>query len=268
MRFALINNEKAEARPKEKALCPGCLKPVIAKCGTQKIHHWAHQNNKNCDSWWEPETGWHRTWKQNFPNEWQEVHMRDEVTNEIHIADVHTNNNVVIEFQHSHIDPQERIAREKFYPNLVWVVDGTRLKRDFARFLGGKQHFNVLIRGIYSVYFVEEVFPSAWHSSTVPVILDFFDPKLSDNIKERKFLYCLIPKKYGREAIIAEFSRSAFIKSIIIGDWLIKIEKFTKLIDKFEKERQDYFASRACRDKIQENFLKKQLLNPKKGRRF
>ncbi|MDQ8145430.1 MAG: hypothetical protein P3A27_05095 [Gemmatimonadota bacterium] len=40
----------------------------------------------------------------------------------------------VLEFQHSHIEPMERRAREDFYNGLVWVVDGARRKRDLARF--------------------------------------------------------------------------------------------------------------------------------------
>ena len=48
---------------------------------------------------------------------------------------------MVIEFQHSHIDPLERVSRENFYNNMVWVVDGTRLKRGHQRFIYAKDHF-------------------------------------------------------------------------------------------------------------------------------
>jgi len=33
MRFALINDNRVEAQPQLKGLCPCCSNPVIAKCG-------------------------------------------------------------------------------------------------------------------------------------------------------------------------------------------------------------------------------------------
>ena len=50
-----------------------------------------------------------------------------------------TVHNLVIEFQHSHMDAQERTSREKFYKNMVWVVDGTRLKEIILVFLKVKE---------------------------------------------------------------------------------------------------------------------------------
>ncbi|MBC8883345.1 hypothetical protein H9X57_07610 [Flavobacterium piscinae] len=134
MKFAIVNGIKSEALKGIKGICPSCGSELIAKCGVQKINHWAHKNTRTCDSWWESETEWHRSWKNNFPIEWQEFILFDTQTKEKHIADVRTENGLVIEFQHSHITPQERYLREKFYKNMVWVVDGTRLKRDYPRF--------------------------------------------------------------------------------------------------------------------------------------
>ena len=66
--------------------------------------------------------------------------MFDKETGEKHIADVRMVHNLTIEFQHSHIGSLERTSREKFYENMVWVVDGTRLKKDYPRFLKGKKN--------------------------------------------------------------------------------------------------------------------------------
>ena len=137
MHLALIGNEKITATSGLKGLCPYCLKPVIAKCGNQRIHHWAHLNNKMCDTWWENETEWHRAWKNQFPIEWQEKILLDDSSGEKHIADIQSKHNLIIEFQHSHLNSEERIKRERFYKNMVWVVDGTRLKRDYSRFEKG-----------------------------------------------------------------------------------------------------------------------------------
>ena len=71
---------------------------------------------------------WHRAWKNHFRPEWQEYIHHDQ-SGEKHIADVRTEHGQIIEFQHSHIDPQERAARERFYGNMIWVVDGMRLTR-------------------------------------------------------------------------------------------------------------------------------------------
>ena len=52
-----------------------------------------------------------------------------------HVADSKTETGLVVEFQHSHLSTVERREREAFYDNLIWIVDGTRLKRDLD-FLG------------------------------------------------------------------------------------------------------------------------------------
>src|SRR5699024_9609155 len=141
MKYAIVDGIKTEAAKGLKGICPGCGSELIPKCGKRRINHWAHKGTRNCDHWWETETEWHRVWKNNYPNEWQEVTFRDERTDEKHIADVRTVHNLVIEFQHSHIDPKERITREAFYKNMVLIVDGIRLKRDYPRFLKGTKNF-------------------------------------------------------------------------------------------------------------------------------
>lgn len=141
MKFAKVNDKKTEASKGSKGLCPCCGSELIAKCGESRVNHWSHKGVRNCDTWWEPETEWHRSWKNHFIDEWQECIQVDEDTNEKHIADILTYDKLVIEFQHSRIDPQERISREKFYKNMVWVVDGTRLEKDYPRFLKAKNNF-------------------------------------------------------------------------------------------------------------------------------
>jgi len=59
MLYALNKNEeKVRATPEVKGVCPICSCLVVAKCGEIKIWHYAHRN-KDCDSWYEPETKWH-----------------------------------------------------------------------------------------------------------------------------------------------------------------------------------------------------------------
>lgn len=107
-----------------------CASAMIAKCGPRKIPHWAHHRIRNCDPWWEPETPWHRDWKNQFPEECREVsHLA--LDGEVHRADVKTPTGIVIELQHSSITDAERLSREEFYGNLVWVLDGTSFSQNF-----------------------------------------------------------------------------------------------------------------------------------------
>jgi hypothetical protein len=134
MKFALYGGKKVEAEATLKgALCPVCDAEVIAKCGDKNIHHWAHKSNKECPHWWENETKWHRDWKNQFPEDWQEViHISE--TGEKHIADIKTPNGLVVEFQHSYIKPEEILARNNFYKNIIWIVDGKRRPTDEKKF--------------------------------------------------------------------------------------------------------------------------------------
>ncbi|HSH86909.1 MAG TPA: hypothetical protein VK958_06620 [Methylophilus sp.] len=123
MQLALVNNQKVEAFPGGRGTCPLCGAVSIAKCGPRIMHHWAHYRIRDCDPWWENETPWHREWKSKFPIDCREVCHTAE-NGEIHRADIKTPTGIVIEVQHSAISDCERVAREEFYQNLVWVVDG------------------------------------------------------------------------------------------------------------------------------------------------
>lgn len=128
MQFALVGSDRREAFSQGKGLCPTCGADMVAKCGPRVIHHWAHAHKQNCDPWWENETQWHRDWKNLFPAEWREIaHVASD--GEIHRADVKTPHGLVLELQHSSISDGERLSREKFYGNMLWVLDG----RDFVK---------------------------------------------------------------------------------------------------------------------------------------
>ncbi len=130
MQYAIVDNKKVEAFPKGRGSCPICNASMIAKCGKRNIDHWAHDKRENCDPWWENETEWHRKWKNLFPVECREVtHIADD--GEVHRADIKTRTNIIIEVQHSNITDEERISREKFYKNLIWIIDGKPFKDNF-----------------------------------------------------------------------------------------------------------------------------------------
>lgn len=178
MKYALQLEERVEATPKSTGVCPCCGSEMIAKCGNRKVWHWAHKTKQTCDHWWESETQWHREWKNRFPHDWQEViHLAD--SGEKHIADVKTPDGLVIEFQHSYISSEERLYREKFYSNMIWIVDGRRTKNDLKRLV--KLHEDARTPPWYywregneiKIYDPEWYLPKAWLTSRVKVYFDF-----------------------------------------------------------------------------------------------
>ena len=262
MKFALIDSVKVEAYKGAKGFCQSCGAEMIAKCGEFKVNHWAHKKKRKCDTWWETETEWHREWKGNFPCEWQEVVQFDSYTNEKHIADVLTNHGLVIEFQHSHINPVERRQREDFYKNMIWVVDGTRLKRDIPRFIKAQKDFvHMDIPKIFGIEFADECFPKNWLGSSVPVIFDFTGMSAIENEKNNiTQLYCIFPVKLGWLTIFAEISRNALVKSITDGVWqksygnflniLVERNKLREQQSKLELERRQALARKEFNQRL------------------
>lgn len=206
MRFALIDNERVLPVHGLKARCPSCGAEMIAKCGTARVHHWAHRGKRVCDHWWETETEWHRNWKEKFPQHWQEIiHFAE--NGEKHIADVKTERGLTIEFQYSHLRPDERISREQFYGNIVWVVNGTRLKRDLPRFMEYKDLMRETgAEGIYTCHAPERLFPRNWINSSACVFFDFGEQEGRLHI-----LWCLLPYRVSGHAVIIAMQRSHFV---------------------------------------------------------
>jgi competence protein CoiA len=130
MQYAIVQGKKSEATRGQLGTCEFCGKPMVAKCGSQIMHHWAHVRRLSCDPWWENETQWHRDWKNEFPSECREVcYLAPD--GEVHRADVVTHTGIVIEIQHSAMTDIELKSREEFYGNLVWILDGRRFKDNF-----------------------------------------------------------------------------------------------------------------------------------------
>lgn len=130
MQLAIVNGERVEAIAGGEGECPTCGAAMITKCGPKILHHWAHKGRRNCDPWWENETDWHRGWKNLFPPDCREIsHVASD--GEIHRCDIRTPTGIYIEVQHSNMTDAERMSRETFYCNLVWVVDGRGFRDNF-----------------------------------------------------------------------------------------------------------------------------------------
>lgn len=130
MQFAMVAGNRSKPSSGVQGVCPTCGSAMVAKCGPRIVHHWAHAGRRQCDPWWENETLWHRQWKSLFPEDWLEIsHAAPD--GEIHRADIKTPKGIVIEVQHSAMTDAERLSREAFYGNLVWVIDGRGFRDNF-----------------------------------------------------------------------------------------------------------------------------------------
>lgn len=223
MQYALVNGARQEAKRKLRGTCPHCDGVVIPKCGQQRIPHWAHLGKLECDRWWERETEWHREWKALFPKEWQEVrHVAAD--SERHIADIRNDKGLVIELQHSPIPVEERLSRENFYKNMVWVVDGMRFKRDLAAFRealakgvrvnDAPLHLDPLTRAMAIV--------QRWAPLHRDVFIDFGDEDfhMAGFRPSRKVLWQFVQSPETRRVLIAAVTRESFIQFCLDGsEW-------------------------------------------------
>lgn len=245
MKFAFVDNQKVEATKGAKGFCCFCHQPVIAKCGEYRVNHWAHKNLTHCDKWWENETEWHRNWKDLFPNEWQEVVATDEKTGEKHIADIKTDGGMVIEFQHSYIKKEERVSREHFFKNMIWVVDGTRRKRDIELFhLAFNNRWSVNPNNSLYVFQNSKYYlPKEWLNCTMPVVFDFrgtYKEYMRDNIEYQLQdpLWCLLPILWKDNNILYRFERLNFIETIKSSTIKFNYDDIIQEIDQSYQERQ------------------------------
>lgn len=148
MRYGIVNGIKTSADNYVKSendilICPCCDSEIIPKQGDIKIWHFAHKSKIECDSWYRGMTEWHKNWQNLFPLEYREVIHKCELTNEKHIADIKTKDNIIIEFQHSSITPQEIKAREKFYgEKMIWVLDSNSFKVNNVHYIQKKETKN------------------------------------------------------------------------------------------------------------------------------
>ena len=208
MRYALVQNIREEAAPKIVGICPHCGSPVIAKCGQIKINHWAHKNGKKPDCKWEPETQWHRDWKNEFPSDCQEYSQRDKY-GELHIADVFTPQGLALEFQHSSIEREEIEARTNFYGNICWVVDGLRLKTSWKKFqkaiwIGYERCSENTV--VHKVFAQDSPLLKQWSGLYALVIFDFGDNGL-----------WVIDHSDGHSAYTHQIRRGSLIQQLKLG---------------------------------------------------
>jgi hypothetical protein len=199
---------------------------------------------RNCEDWWEPETVWHRAWKDAFPADWQEViHVAED--GERHIADVRTPHGLVLEFQHSRLPPVEQAAREAFYGDMVWVVDGTRLKRDVDGFSEWKDYLqHTHLHGISVTMFPHQCFPKAWLQSSALVVFDFEGEELEDEPRDIEAeMWCLFPGRVEGRALVASLPRQDFVRMAREQSFIFEYQGITAIMaEHYRKEEALWFG--------------------------
>jgi competence CoiA-like predicted nuclease len=118
--------QKEFAMPGLRGLCPSCKQPLVAKCGRIKVWHWSHTNRIDCDAWFEPITPWHLGYQSLI------VSSNVEVIFSNHRADLVAADRTVVELQHSPISPTQIEEREKFYGEMIWIVDAERFSENLV----------------------------------------------------------------------------------------------------------------------------------------
>ncbi len=183
MLFAILDNSKVEPIPNTTAKCPLCGKNVLSKCGDIMVWHWAHLKGKSCDSWYEPETHWHRNWKLTFGKENCEIKIAKDSS--WHIADVYTKEKVVLELQNSPIQKKTIEQREVFYGDkMIWLINGIKFKDNFhikdaenEMHWWGQEH-NSCKRLEGKKIFSWEYPKRSWEDSQRHIFIDFHDESL------------------------------------------------------------------------------------------
>jgi len=189
MIWAIKDGDKVRATPNEKANCPICNSKVISKCGRIKVWHWSHKANKDCDDWYEPESEWHKSWKDEFPKEQQEVTIKKCVSDYCyhekynhnhpdeynhgdcvdcifikHRADIKNFNGLIIELQNSNLSYEKIIERELFYNNMVWLLNGLKICKNLQ----------IRKRGKYYSFRWKHP-PKSWWNAKKPIYIDLGD---------------------------------------------------------------------------------------------
>ena len=127
---------------------------------------------------------------------------------------------------------------------MIWVVDGTRLKRDYPRFVKGKDTFRgTQVKGFFLSMFPGECFPSAWLESKVPVVFDFRDAGVAEQQDVmREPLWCLLPGRAEGHAVIIGISRDEFVSVLSSRSQLLPAQEYIDAFSQLIKNQRKMAA--------------------------
>ncbi len=233
VRLALVDGVREEPAPGLRGKCCLCGDDMIARCGRFVRWHWAHKARISCDPWQETETDWHRYWKDAFPFDCQEVVHVDDRTHEKHIADVRTPSGFVVEVQHSPIAEHEASARERFYGNMIWIVDARHLDGWFC--LGMAKDLASCTPMMYQIeWWGRSRLLERWANSTVHVYFDamnsaachegddgkmwFFPRETPVPVQDRILWRLLEFDAFSKRGLIAPVQAQVVVEAVMNGE--------------------------------------------------
>ena len=127
---------------------------------------------------------------------------------------------------------EERVSRECFYKNMAWVVDGTRRKTDYRKFLNAFD-YNAIWHFPKDVIWIldngHNYLPIEWLESRFPVFFDFkglLDNPTNDLIREH--MWCLFPIRGHNINVLMDIPRETFIGYIKEGGIQFKYDEIIK----------------------------------------
>jgi len=104
-----------------RAYCTTCGATVIARCGIQRIHHWAHKSNTSCSAITEPESEWKHAWRQIFKQDNCEVTINNV------FFDAKGYNDTPIMLRVTAMDNDQAMELQGQFPNMIWIFDTQNL---------------------------------------------------------------------------------------------------------------------------------------------
>jgi hypothetical protein len=218
------------------AICISCEQPVTAACGKKNAPYWRHKNRCEYEKTRGPESEWHKSRKNLFPEDWQEEGVYDPILDKTFWADVKTLHDVYIECQRSSIESKTQDERERRYGiSLHWLVDcaktSTKTYDKFFKCLGKLQCTNE--DSYYLLSDSEKYISKTWLNRKRPVILDFLgtDPAFSKDPK-RKWLWCLLPRSGEDDRVIVVMDRRYFLKRAATESVIIPKKRLYRVPDK------------------------------------
>ena len=190
-------------------VCPICKQPVYARCGEERIAHWAHKSVIDCDPWQEPETQWHRNWKNCFGDLQEQMHEKDGTR---HMADVKTPDGTIVEFRHRFINGEGQRTRQAFFgETMFWVVDCASNPKRIGRFKDNRYClYRERVSGheVWSTREACKCFPQTWINCQRFVFFDFGEDDL----------WCIFPRNGNDvDAICMSMSKDDFVVMVKDG---------------------------------------------------
>jgi hypothetical protein len=129
----------------------------------------------------------------------------------------------VLEFQHSPISEEERRSRETFYQSMIWIVDGTRRKRDIKSFRSTIYMENRKPL-VYSGYLDECALLRDWVGRPVDVIFDLGEHEQDVQTFGKSVLWQLHPDPNGH-VILTPIYTQVFVELLHMGGPLERISQ-------------------------------------------